>query len=144
MRLQRLYTFMVWMAIGVALPMTFLSDWLVTLVYGAVYGESSQVLIIHIWTGVFVFLGVAFSRYLMVENLNGKMFYRTFLGAVINILLNYVLIPRYGINGAAFATLFAQFIVNYGIDFFDKALYEQLKLKTYAIVNPFGYKGRVK
>jgi O-antigen/teichoic acid export membrane protein len=33
-RLQRLYTMMVWLAIAVALPMTFLAEWLVTLLYG--------------------------------------------------------------------------------------------------------------
>ena len=33
-RLQRLYDLMVWMAIAIALPMTFMSDWIVELLYG--------------------------------------------------------------------------------------------------------------
>lgn len=129
-RLQKLYDFMVWMAIAIALPMTFLSDLIVDLLYGGQYNQAGSVLMIHIWTGVFVFLGLAFGRYLTTENLTKKSFYRTLLGAVLNVILNYILIPIYGINGAAIATLLGQFIANYVYDFFDKDLHHQLKMKT--------------
>ena len=85
---------------------------------------------IHIWAGVFVSLGLSFGKYLLVENYTNKYFNRTLIGAVANIILNYFLIPRYGIKGAAIATLIGQFIANYGYDFFDKDLYRQLKIKT--------------
>jgi O-antigen/teichoic acid export membrane protein len=80
-RLQRLYTLMVWLAIVIALPMTFLSDWLVILLYGEAYKEAGFVLMIHIWAGVFVFLGVASESWLISENLQRISFYRAFLGA---------------------------------------------------------------
>ena len=129
-RLQKLYDLMVWMAIAIALPMTFLSDWVVSLLYGEQYDQAGEVLMIHIWAGVFVFLGVAYSKYLTNENLTKKFFYRTFLGMLINIILNILLIPKYGINGAAIATLLGQFSANYIYDIFDKSLYRQLKMKT--------------
>ena len=133
-RLQKLYDLMVWMAIAIALPMTFLSDWVVNLLYGSQYNQSGSVLMIHIWAGVFVFLGVAFSKYLTIENLTKKMFYRTFLGAILNIILNYFLIPKYGIKGAAVATLLSQFVANYVYDIFDKDLHKQLIMKTMCFV----------
>ena len=129
-RLQKLYDLMVWMALAIAIPMTFMSDWIVELLYGGQYNQAGSILMIHIWAGVFVFIGVAFSGYLTAENLTKKSFYRTLLGAVLNVVLNYILIPKYGINGAAIATLLAQFITNYGYDFFDKDLHHQLKMKT--------------
>lgn len=129
-RLQRLYDLMVWMSITIALPMTFLSNWVVNLLYGSAYGQAGSVLMIHIWAGVFVSLGLSFGKYLLVENYTNKYFNRTLIGAVANIILNYFLIPRYGIKGAAIATLIGQFIANYGYDFFDKDLYRQLKIKT--------------
>lgn len=135
-RLQKLYDLMVWMSIAIALPMTFLSDTIVNIVYGSQYNEAGSVLMIHIWTGVFVFLGVAFSGYLSVENLTKKAFYRTLLGAILNVILNYILIPKYGINGSAIATLLGQFISNYLYDLFDKDLHDQLKMKTMAF-SPF-------
>ncbi|MBB4803683.1 O-antigen/teichoic acid export membrane protein [Flavobacterium nitrogenifigens] len=129
-RLQKLYDLMVWMSIIIALPMTFLSNWIVEILYGGQYDEAGSVLMIHIWTGVFVFLGVAFSGYLTAENKTKKAFYRTLLGAVLNVILNYVLIPIYGICGSAIATLIGQFFANYVYDIFDKDLYQQLKMKT--------------
>jgi len=132
-RLQRLYSLMVWLAIAIALPMTFLSDWVVNLLYGNAYQEAGSVLMIHIWAGVFVFLGVAFSRYLIAENLMMKSFYRTALGAILNIIFNFILIPKYGIYGAAIATLLGQMAANLIYDIFDKSLWSQLKMKLKAI-----------
>ena len=136
-RLQRLYTFMVWMAMAIALPMTFLSDWLILLLFGQAYQEAGQVLMIHVWAAIFVFLGVAFGKYLLAENLTKIAFQRTLLGAVSNVLLNLWLIPLYGVAGAATATLLAQFIANVGYDPFDKRLHQQLKMKTKAFFMPW-------
>lgn len=129
-RLQSLYDILVWLAICIAVPMTFLSDWIVAVLYGEAFQLAGDVLMIHIWTGIFVFLGLAFSNYLTNENLTKKSFYRTLLGAISNVILNLILIPKMGIRGAAIATLIAQFITNYGYDFFDKDLHGQLKMKT--------------
>ncbi|MDD5578211.1 MAG: flippase [Methylobacter sp.] len=104
-RLQKLYTLMVWMAIGIALPMTFLSDWLVMLLYGETYREAGQVLMISIWTGLFVFLGCAWSKWMLVENKQGLATIGHVVGAILNIVFNFILIPNLGINGAAMATL---------------------------------------
>uniref|UniRef100_Q3AST7 Probable polysaccharide biosynthesis protein n=1 Tax=Chlorobium chlorochromatii (strain CaD3) TaxID=340177 RepID=Q3AST7_CHLCH len=104
-RLQKLYNLMVWMAIAVALPMTFLSDWIVNLLYGELYNEAGDVLMIHIWAGLFVSLGVARGSWIMAENL--QLFSTYFIGiaGAINVIGNYMFIPTYGINGAAFTTL---------------------------------------
>ena len=138
-RLQRLYTFMVWLAVMIAIPMTFLSDWLVLILFGQVYQEAGQVLIIHIWAGIFVFLGVSFSKYLLTENLTKIAFKRTMIGAISNIILNLWMIPVYGVKGAAIATLLSQFIANLGYDFFDKQLHEQLVMKLKAIFFPWNH-----
>ena len=133
-RLQKLYDTMVWMALAIAIPMTLFSTPLVELLYGERFSEAGSVLMIHIWTGVFVYLGVAFSKYLTIENYTKKFFNRTIVGAASNILLNFILIPKYGINGAAMATFLGQFIANYVCDIFDKDLHQQLKMKTMSFV----------
>ena len=88
---------------------------------------------IHIWAGVFVFLGIVFSRSLIVENRTKIAFYRTLSGAILNIAFNYILIPQYGINGAAISTLLAQFFANYVFDIFIIDLHHHLKLKTMSL-----------
>lgn len=136
-RLQLLYTVMAWVAIGIALPLTFLADWLIVLLFGQAYQEAAQVLMIHVWASIFVFIGVICSKYLLAENLTIIALQRTFAGAASNVLLNFWLIPAYGITGSAIATLFAQFIANFGYDIFDKRLHQQLKMKTKAILMPW-------
>ncbi|MBD3843217.1 MAG: flippase, partial [Campylobacterales bacterium] len=109
-RLQRLYTFMVWMAIAIALPMTFLSDWLILLLFGQAYQEAGQVLMIHIWASIFVFLGVASGKWFITENLQRFTLINTSVGAILNVGLNLIFIPKFGIVGAAYAT-----VISYGV-----------------------------
>jgi len=129
-RLQRLYTLMAWLAISVALPVTFLGEWIVTLLYGISYQESGVILSIHIWTGVFVALGVASERWMISENLVGISLLRTTAGATINVVLNLLLIPDHGIYGAAIATLLSQIFATYVFDLFDRRTRESFLMKT--------------
>lgn len=129
-RLQKLYDLMVWIAVAIALPTAILSPWIVAFLYGNEYLESSSVLNIHIWSGIFVFLGVASSKYLLAENYIKKTFYRTFVGALLNIIMNYYLIGIMGIKGAALSTFASHFFAAYFYDILDKDLREMFILKT--------------
>ena len=133
-RLQKLYDLVVWLAIIVALLMTFLSDWIVVFLYGDAFHQAGNVLMIHIWSGIFMFLGVVCSRYLTAENLVKKSLYKNMVGVFFNVFLNYLLIPKYGILGAASATFFAHFTANYVYDLFDRDLHQQLKMKTKSFI----------
>ena len=129
-RLQKLYSLMVWLAIAIALPMTFLSDWVVHFLYGEQYNQAGSVLMIHIWAGIFVFLGVASGKWFMAENLQMLSFWRTFYGMIINIILNIFLIPKYGIQGAAIATLAGQLTAAYLFDVFNSKTRNMFYMKT--------------
>jgi len=135
-RLQKLYDLMVWLAVAIALPTTFLAPWVIRVLYGEAFLPAAGVLSIHIWAGVFVFLGVACGRWFLCENYIKKNFYRTLFGMVINVVLNLILIPAYGIYGAAIATLLGQMAANLIYDIFDKQIYPSLKMKINAL-NPF-------
>jgi O-antigen/teichoic acid export membrane protein len=139
-RLQRLCTFLTWLAIAVALPMTFMADWLVIIIYGQNYIAAGNVLSIHIWAAVFVFLGIGSGIFFTIENLAKIFFYRTTLGCLLNIVLNIYLIPLYGVKGAAIATVLSQFFANYLLDVIDSSTRELLIIKTKAFF-PFGLIG---
>ncbi len=109
-RLQKLYDILAWTAIAIAVPVTIFSREIITLLFGTGYLPSSPVLTIYIWAGVATFLGVASSQYLISENLTKLSFYRTLIGMVLNVILNLILIPKYGIIGSAYATL-----ISYGV-----------------------------
>lgn len=122
-RFQSLYVLMVWLSVGVAVPMTFLSEPIVTLFFGDMYVQSGVVLAIHIWASVFVFLGVASGKWYLTEGLQVIMLQRDLLGGASNILLNLVLIPRYGAVGAAVAT-----VISYALaDLFFDCLYSRTR-----------------
>jgi len=107
-RLRKLLTFLIWTSILVAALTTLLSQWIVASLYGNAYQEAGQILMIHTWGGVFVAIGVASGVWFVIENIQRYAFYRTGAGALLNILLNFALIPTYGISGAAIATVISQ------------------------------------
>ena len=112
---------MVWLAIAIAIPMTFMSDWIIGLLYGGQYNEAGSVLMIHIWAAIFVFLGVASGKWLLIENLQIFSTINTTIGAIVNIVLNYYLIRLIGIEGAAWSTLISYFIAAYlSLSFYKK------------------------
>lgn len=120
-RLQHLYDLMVWLAIGIALPMTFLSDWIVDLLFGKQYSLAGSVLMIHIWAGVFSFFGTVRGKWLIAENIQKIGLYYLFSGAVLNVSLNFVLIEQIGINGAAIATIISLVSIVLFFPLFNKA-----------------------
>ena len=112
-RIQKLNDIMVWISLAIAIPVTFLSDQIIELLYGSQYSEAGSVLMIHIWSGVFVFLAVANERWIICENLQKFLAINTIIAAIVNIGLNYILIPKFGIEGAAWATLISYCLAGY-------------------------------
>lgn len=114
-RLQNLYDLMSFLSVGIAIVMTFASSFLFKLLYTPEYAHGAEILAIHIWAGVFVFLGSASGQYLIAEGYLKLSLARTAFGALINILLNLWWIPLYGIKGAAYGSLVAYFCATFFI-----------------------------
>lgn len=90
----------------------FFSKDFISLFFGSKYISAHGVLII-LCIGMFVnaFFG-AVGILLQVYEKQNFIFKTQVLGVILNILLNIVLIPRYGIEGAAFATSFSMILWN--------------------------------
>lgn len=129
-RLQKLYNVMTFSSIAVALPMTFFSDRVLVCLFGDNYAEAAPVLALHIWAAVFVFLGVASSNWFLSENRQILALQRTVLGAGVNIILNFLLIPSFGPIGAAFATVMANAMAAYFFDLANKSTHHMFIMKT--------------
>lgn len=112
-RLQNLYELMVGMGVAIAIPITILAYPIVNFLYGSEFTSASSVMVIHVWSLIFVFLGAASNNWLLAENLQKYKLSRTIMGAVVNVGLNFFLIPIYGIQGAAVATLVSQMTASY-------------------------------
>lgn len=135
-RLQKLYNLMAFMAYAVALPATFLSGWIIELFFGAAYSKAGPILAVFIWSGIFTNLGVARSSFLTTMNWTRVHFMTVFLGCIINISINYLLIPKYGGMGAAIASLIAYWFAAHGSCFIYKPLHKTAFMLTKAMIYP--------
>lgn len=136
-RLQRLYSVMVWLGVAVALPMTFMSDWIISLLYGSAYIQAGQILVIHVWTGAFIGLSVSSGKWFINENLTKLAMIRNALGAVINIVLNFIFIKSFGITGAAVATIISHIFSDYLFDCMSRRTRKTFIAKTISIFLPW-------
>jgi O-antigen/teichoic acid export membrane protein len=85
------------------------SSWyVIPLLLGDTYVAATKIINITIWSIIIVGLNSAINTILTLERATKVSFYMSIIGAVTNILLNYILIPIYGISGAAIATIVAQ------------------------------------
>jgi O-antigen/teichoic acid export membrane protein len=79
-------------------------------------------------------LGSAIGQYIIAGNLTKISFYNTLIGVIINVILNIILIPKMGINGAAIATLISYTMATFGIFFFKESKSQGL-LMLKSIIN---------
>jgi O-antigen/teichoic acid export membrane protein len=104
------------------------------LLYGSEYKGAGDVLKVLGWTGLFVSLGVASSKWYLMEGMTHLMFFRTFYGAVINVGLNFALIPEYGITGAAIATIISYSFAAFWFDLFSNKTRPNFYMKLNAFL----------
>jgi len=135
-QLQKLYTLLVWVAFALAIPITFLADWIIYIFYGNEYIESVIILKIYVWAGVFVSISLANNKWMVIENFQNYILLTTILGMSSNIICNVILIPSFGAPGAAVATLISYGIGSYLSLFFFPKVRKGFWLATKSI-NPF-------
>lgn len=113
---------------------TLVAEPLLPLLFGPAYRESVHVLILHIWCGLFVSFGLASGSWIMAERQPKLNLYRNVAGLAANILLNLILIPRYGATGAAAATLVSLAVAYYLFDMVHPALKPMARMKHRALL----------
>jgi len=118
-KLQELFRFIAKLSYSIVIPISILSNSIVAVLYGKAFIGAGPILAIHIWSSIFVFIGVAQSPWNIAEGYMKLSLKRTTTGAVCNILLNLILIPLFGGMGAAIATLISQALSAYVLNMFD-------------------------
>jgi len=139
-RTQKLYDLMALLGYAVAIPMTFLSTFTVELLYGKEYASAGPILSLYIWVGIFVNLGLARSSYLKTVNWTKIQFLTSLGGCVLNVLLNFLLIPRFGAEGATFASIISYWFQAHLACFFIPKMRKTALMLTKALFIPFRIK----
>ncbi len=95
----------------IALIECIFAPFLVWLIFGSAYSDSAIILRIYTWAGILVAVTTVLNQYLTIENRARLIMFSALAGAVSNVILNIIFIPRYGITGAAWATIISYSLV---------------------------------
>ena len=107
-QLKRLYAAIIWIGIAMAICISVGGKWIIYIMYGKDYMPAVSTLQISAWYTMFSILGGARGIWIVCEEKGKYVKYYLGIGAVLNIILNWTLIPAYGAGGAAMATLVTQ------------------------------------
>ncbi len=106
-----LVKFLCLFSIPLAFGTTILSKKIILLIYGGEYLPAAIVLSISIWAFIFVFLNHALMQVMVVIDKQKFNIISSGVALLLNIILNIILIPRFGYLGPAFALIGAEFIL---------------------------------
>jgi len=115
---KKSFKFLTIIAIPIGIGTTILAEKIITFIYNEQYAPSITALQILIWASVLSFINYTPSTYLTATNKQRTLMILTFLGAVLNIILNFILIPLFSYNGAAIATVSSELVVGLLMIFF--------------------------
>lgn len=101
---------------------TVFADIIVNLLYGAEYLPAVNALRISVWVNAFAYFGSVVSIWILGEGNDKIIVWMGLFGAACNVILNLLLIPRFGASGAAMASLLAQILKNICFCMVNKSL----------------------
>lgn len=103
-----LFSVIIYMSLIIGIATSLLSDWIILFLYGEEYASAASVLKIAAWGPLFTYLGVGRDIWMIANNQHSKLWLLNFCGAILNIVLNLIFIPRLGAVGAAVASVIAK------------------------------------
>jgi PST family polysaccharide transporter len=105
--LRLIFKYFFMMSLTLSIVISFFSDQIIKILYGDAYAESAKVLSIYVYTNVPIFLGVAQGLWITNEGRSIVILKNTILGGICAIVSNFILIPEYGLTGAAISAVIA-------------------------------------
>lgn len=116
-KLVKIYSIVIYMSLVQSVCITIFAKYIIELLYGSQYGTSVPVLRIIVWYTTFSYIGAVRNIWILAENKQRYLWIINASGAFMNILLNLILIPFWGITGAAWASLITQFFTNFLVSY---------------------------
>lgn len=140
---KQLYAIVFYLCIFVSAVISLFSNHIINILYGLTYAPSVAPLRIVTWYTAFSYLGVARDAWIVCKNKQRYLKWIYVSTALVNVILNYVLIPRWGATGAAVASLVAQVCTIFVFPMLNRAMRENT-LMIIEAVKLQGIKGKSK
>lgn len=123
----------VWVSIILSFGVSMCSFWLIKYTYGNEYLAAVPVLQIIAWKTVGMGLSGAGGQLIIIEKIQKWAFIRNIMGCILCVLLNYTLIPQYGIIGSAWVTIVTVLFTGCLANVLIPAYHKVLKIQLYAL-----------
>ncbi len=122
-----------WTAIIMSLVVSMLAYWLITYTYGVKYAPAIPVLQIMAFKAVGMALSSSGGQIIIMERMQKWAFIRNIIGCFICIILNYLLIPRFGVIGSAAVTIVTVLFTGCLANIFIPPYHKVMKIQLYAL-----------
>ena len=129
---RQLYAIVIYISIFVAIMIILFGKFAIAILYGDAYLPAAEPLKIITWYTIFSYLGVARNAWIVCEDKQKYLKYMYLSAAIINIILNYVMIPVWGASGAAAASLITQICTSIILPCFIRELRPNVRLMLQA------------
>ena len=133
-KVRQLYALVFYISVLAAVGITIFSDLTISILYGAEFEAAALPMRIYCWSTAFSYIGVSRTAWMQCEEKTKYEINISLFGALVNIALNYILISRIGIIGAALAAVLTQLLTNFVFLFVMKETRENAKLILDAIL----------
>lgn len=131
---KQLYAAVFYISLFVAVGFSVFANLIIRILYGQAFVPAAAPLRIVAWYTAFSYLGVARNAWIVSQNKQRHLIKLYASAAIGNVVLNFLLIPVWGANGAALASLLAQILTGFVLPFFIKDLRQNAKLMLDAIL----------
>lgn len=111
--MSRLYSVIIYFGLVQSMVLTLLAKQVVLFLYGETYRASVEILKIVTWYLAFSYMGSVRNIWILAENEQKHLWKINLSGAILNVVGNYILIPKFGACGAAIASVATQFFTNF-------------------------------
>ena len=123
-------------ATAIAVFITIFAEPIVRTLFGNQYVGAAAILQIHIWGGIFIFQRAVASKWMIAENLFMFSFVSHGVGALLNIVLNLIMIPYWGAIGSAVATVISYAGASYLFTFCSRRTWPMARMMTETLLLP--------
>lgn len=126
--LAGLYGLVTYMSLMQSIAFVVLANPIVRILYGSEYLDAVPILRLLVWYVAFSYMGVIRNIWILAEEKQSILWKINLMGALLNVLLNALLIPVWGACGAAMASVITQIFTNFVLGFAYKPLRENNRI----------------
>ena len=107
---SKLLAGVIWVSILAGVGFSLFSKLCIFILYGREFYDAIPILIVLVWSKLFSLIGTARGIWLVCEDYSQYVKYLIGGGALVNLVLNFIFIPKAGAMGAAAATLITEIV----------------------------------